>query len=79
MTEEAKIIFVFSGPRADATAAMKKLTKCAQELGWDLEERHIVSASTLISFFDTALVPPPPAMHPQREQSQPGIGARMFS
>ncbi len=61
MSEEIKLIFCFSGPKDKKTDAMKQITKAAAEIGFDLEERHAVRPSVMISMFETE--PPPLPMN----------------
>ena len=50
--DEAKIVLVFSLPKENAQDTMKKICKFASENNADLEERHIVPFTALLSWFD---------------------------
>ncbi len=53
---EAKIILVFSLPKEKAQDTMKKICKFAGENDAELEERHVVPLTALLSWFDPEVV-----------------------
>jgi len=72
MNDEVKLIFMFSGTREKYKDAMKQLTKFAETLGLELEERHCVGKDAVISWFD-------PATMPQFQQAQAPKSHTMLS